>query len=79
MLPQAVVTMHSAANRKESRGAHMHEDYATRNDAEWMKHTISWFGGHSGKDGSVKIDYRPVHEYTLTDEVQYIKPKARVY
>jgi succinate dehydrogenase / fumarate reductase, flavoprotein subunit len=74
MLPQAVVTMHSAANRKESRGAHMHEDFPERNDAEWMKHTISWF-----EKGAVTLDYRPVHDYTLTDEVEYIKPKARVY
>nr|WP_047165788.1 succinate dehydrogenase flavoprotein subunit [Sphingomonas sp. Y57] len=74
MLPQAVVTMHSAANRKESRGAHMHEDYPDRDDANWMKHTITWF-----EKGAVTIDYRPVHDYTLTDEVEYIKPKARVY
>ncbi|WP_016745264.1 succinate dehydrogenase flavoprotein subunit [Rhizorhabdus wittichii] len=74
MLPQAVVTMHSAANRKESRGAHMHEDYPDRDDANWMKHTITWFD-----KGEVKIDYRPVHDYTLTDDVEYIKPKARVY
>ncbi len=74
MLPQAVVTMHSAANRKESRGAHMHEDYPDRNDAEWMKHTISWFD-----KGAVTLDYRPVHDYTLTDDIEYIKPKARVY
>jgi succinate dehydrogenase / fumarate reductase flavoprotein subunit len=74
MLPQAVVTMHSAANRHESRGAHMHEDFPERNDAEWMKHTISWF-----EQGAVTIDYRPVHDYTLSDEIEYIKPKARVY
>ena len=74
MLPQAVVTMHSAANRKESRGAHMHEDFPNRDDANWMKHTVTWF-----EKGAVTIDYRPVHEYTLTDEVEYIKPKARVY
>ncbi|MEQ7873555.1 succinate dehydrogenase flavoprotein subunit [Sphingomonas sp. ASV193] len=79
MLAQASVTMHCAANRKESRGAHMQEDYPTRDDANWMKHTIAWFDGWGGKGGGVRIDYRPVHSYTLTDEVDYIKPKARVY
>jgi succinate dehydrogenase / fumarate reductase flavoprotein subunit len=79
MLPQAVVTMHAAANRLESRGAHMHEDFPKRNDAEWMKHTITWFDPAGHGDGLVKIDYRPVHDYTLTDEIEYIKPKARVY
>ena len=79
MLSQAVVTMHCAANRKESRGAHMHEDFPHRDDANWMKHSIAWFDGWGGEGGSVKIDYRPVHEYTLTDEIEYIKPKARVY
>ena len=79
MLSQAVVTMHCAANRHESRGAHMHEDFAARDDAGWMKHTVAWFDGWGGTGGGVKIDYRPVHEYTLTDEVEYIKPKARVY
>jgi succinate dehydrogenase / fumarate reductase, flavoprotein subunit len=74
MLPQAMVTMVSADNRKESRGAHMHEDYPDRNDGDWMKHTIAWFDS-----GAVKLDYRPVHTHTLTDEVDYIKPKARVY
>ncbi|QIL01796.1 succinate dehydrogenase flavoprotein subunit [Sphingomonas sinipercae] len=79
LISQAVVTMHCAANRKESRGAHMHEDYPKRDDAKWMKHTAAWFEGWGGKGGAVKIDYRPVHEYTLTDDIDYIKPKARVY
>jgi succinate dehydrogenase / fumarate reductase flavoprotein subunit len=79
LIGQAVVTMHSAANRKESRGAHMHEDYPERDDANWLKHTIAWFTGWGGTGGAVRIDYRPVHEYTLTDEIDYIKPKARVY
>ncbi len=81
LLSQAVVTMHCAANRKESRGAHMQEDYPKRDDANWMKHTVAWFdawGGH-WPNGGVRIDYRPVHEFTLTDDIQYIKPKARVY
>jgi len=79
LLAQAVVTMHGAANRKESRGAHMHEDYPKRDDANWMKHTLAWFDGWGGSGGAVRIDYRPVHEYTLTEEIDYIKPKARVY
>jgi succinate dehydrogenase / fumarate reductase flavoprotein subunit len=79
LLAQAVVTMHCAANRKESRGAHMQEDYPKRDDKNWMKHTISWMDGWGGSGGGVKIDYRPVHEFTLTDEIEYIKPKARVY
>ncbi len=79
LISQATVTMHSAHNRKESRGAHAHEDFPERNDAEWMKHTATWFEGWGGKGGAVKIDYRPVHEFTLTDDVEYIKPKKRVY
>ena len=79
LLAQAVVTMNSAANRTESRGAHMHEDFPERNDAEWMKHTITTFDGWGGEGGATAIDYRPVHEYTLTDDIDYIKPKKRVY
>ena len=79
LLAQAVVTMHSALNRTESRGAHMREDFPDRDDRNWMKHTVTWFDGWGGQGGSTRIDYRPVHDFTLTDEIQYIKPKARVY
>jgi succinate dehydrogenase / fumarate reductase flavoprotein subunit len=79
LMAQAVVTMHSAANRTESRGAHMHEDHPNRDDANWLKHSIVSFDGWGGKGGGVTLDSRPVHEYTLTDEIAYIKPKARVY
>jgi succinate dehydrogenase / fumarate reductase, flavoprotein subunit len=79
LIAQASVTLHGAHNRKESRGAHAHEDFPERNDKQWMKHTAAWFDGWGGKGGDVRIDYRPVHEYTLTDDVEYIKPKKRVY
>ena len=75
LIRQAVVTMHGAENRKESRGAHAREDYAERDDVNWMKHTLSWLE----PNGKVVIDYRPVHTYTLTNEVSYIEPKKRVY
>jgi succinate dehydrogenase / fumarate reductase flavoprotein subunit len=76
LLGQAVVTLHSAANRKESRGAHAHENFPDRDDVNWMKHTVAWLDADKK---AVKIDYRPVHLYTLSNEVEPFPPKARVY
>jgi succinate dehydrogenase / fumarate reductase flavoprotein subunit len=79
LISQATVTMHGAYARQESRGAHAHEDFPDRDDVNWMKHTVGWFDGWGGQGGAVKLDSRPVHEYTLTDDATYIKPKKRVY
>jgi succinate dehydrogenase / fumarate reductase flavoprotein subunit len=67
--------MHSAENRKESRGAHAREDYKDRDDVNWLKHTLVWVDA----GGKVGIDYRPVHLNTLTRDVEPIPPKARTY
>src|SRR5262249_10668807 len=75
LLGQALLTLAGAYNRKESRGAHAHEDLPDRDDANWMKHTLAWQTGKS----DVRIDYRPVHAYTLSKDIEYIAPQKRVY
>ncbi|MDB5446362.1 MAG: sdhA [Phenylobacterium sp.] len=76
LIGQAAVTVNGAANRTESRGAHAREDFPDRDDKQWMKHTLAWFDDATGK---VRMDYRPVHNFTLTNDIAYIPPKARVY
>ena len=76
LISQAVVAIEGAVEREESRGAHAREDFPDRDDQNWMKHTLAWL---DTKTGRARLDYRPVHSYTLSNDIAYIEPKKRVY
>merc|ERR1712157_331141 len=77
LLSCAATTMHSANRRKESRGAHAHENYPDRNDEEWMKHTLTWVNQRKIEEGKVVLKYRSVIDQPLDDQMHHVPPAKR--